>query len=51
MESIGIGAVVALIPIALTSAGISSAAYEFQALHSGQRPSHFVAWLPHSVQE
>jgi hypothetical protein len=23
----------------------------FQPLHSGQRPSHFVACAPHSVQE
>src|SRR5260221_8314234 len=29
----------------------SSSAYEFQALHSGHRPSHLFAWLPHSRQE
>src|SRR5437588_755213 len=28
---------------------ISSCANEFQALQSGQRPSHFGDWLPHSV--
>jgi flagellar basal body L-ring protein FlgH len=28
-----------------------SSPYEFQALHSGHRPSHFGDWLPHSLQE
>jgi len=27
----------------------ASSAYEFHALHSGQRPSHFVACAPHST--
>ena len=28
-----------------------SSPYEFQALQSGQRPSHFGDWAPHSLQE
>jgi len=27
----------------------ASSAYEFHALHSGQRPSHFAACAPHST--
>jgi hypothetical protein len=30
---------------------ICSCPYEFQASQSGQRPSHFGDWLPHSVHE
>jgi hypothetical protein len=50
--SIGIGDAPALIAVAgIGDAGASSCAYEFHALQSGQRPSHFEAWAPHSVQE
>jgi len=28
-----------------------SSPYEFHVLQSGQRPSHFGDWLPHSVHE
>ena len=49
---IGIGAPDALSAVGCAAAeGASSCAYEFQALQSGQRPSHFEAWEPHSVQE
>jgi hypothetical protein len=52
IASIGIGppATLTAVPCA-TTAGASSCAYEFQALQSGQRPSHFDACAPHSVQE
>lgn len=52
MASIGIGALPELSAVAgIGAAGASSCAYEFQALQSGQRPSHFDACAPHSVQE
>jgi hypothetical protein len=52
IEPIGIGATEALIATACDEVGaMSSCAYEFHALQSGQRPSHFEAWAPHSVQE
>ena len=48
----GMGTPAALSAVGCADAGIaSSCAYEFQALQSGQRPSHFEAWEPHSVQE
>ena len=52
IASIGIGPPATLIAEACcAAAGASSCAYEFQALQSGQRPSHFDACAPHSVQE
>lgn len=50
---IGIGATDALIDDGWLgpAAGSSSWAYEFHALHSGQRPSHLDAWAPHSMHE
>ena len=43
IASIGIGAAPALIAVAGIGRGASSCAYEFHALQSGQRPSHFDA--------
>ena len=52
ISPIGIGDPAAESAVGCTAAaGASSCAYEFQALQSGQRPSHFEAWAPHSVQE
>jgi hypothetical protein len=51
MASIGIGAVAALSAVGRSRDAGCSSANEFQALQSGQRPSHFGDWLPHSVQE
>jgi len=44
-----IGAMPLLSAAAWIGVAGSSSAYEFHALHSGQRPSHFVACAPHST--
>ena len=49
--SIGSGVADALSAVGCSTAAGCSSANEFQALQSGQRPSHFGDWLPHSVQE
>jgi hypothetical protein len=36
---------------AVITGAVCSSPYEFQELQSGQRPSHFGDWLPHSVHE
>jgi hypothetical protein len=51
MASIGIGAADALSDSGRSAGAAISSANEFQALQSGQRPSHFGDWLPHSVHE
>jgi hypothetical protein len=51
MEVIDAGATAGTPLSPFRSAGASSCANEFHALQSGQRPSHFGDWLPHSVQE
>ena len=38
-------------PDAVRTGASCSSPYEFQALQSGQRPSHFGDWLPHSLHE
>src|SRR5437867_580233 len=50
IASSGTGAAAAFIA-GRESPFVSSSAYEFHALQSGQRPSHFGDWLPHSTQE
>jgi hypothetical protein len=42
---------IGIAPDAVISGAVCSCPYEFQALQSGQRPSHFGDWLPHSVHE
>ena len=43
--------VIGIAPVVCSWREPSSCANEFHALQSGQRPSHFGDWLPHSEQE
>jgi hypothetical protein len=42
---------IGMAPDAVITGAICSSPYEFHELQSGQRPSHFGDWLPHSLQE